>query len=177
MHRHGYQGRKFHRETDQRRALMKSLADSLIIHEQIKTTLPKAKELVPYIEKLVTRAKEPTLANRRIIISRLQTKSSAHKLVDEIAPRYKERVSGHVRVKRTTFRRGDNAQLAIISFIENNPKEAVNNNSSANQTPKSEEVKSTPESTKTTKPVAPKKSTKATAVKPKTTATKKETKS
>ena len=118
MHRHGYKGRKFHRETDQRRALMKGLADSFIKYESIETTLPKAKELVPYIEKLITKAKIGDLHNRRLIIARLQTTESAHKLVDEIAPKLGGRVSGHVRVERTTVRRGDNAQLARVSFVD-----------------------------------------------------------
>ncbi|CAN5685849.1 hypothetical protein BH23PAT2_BH23PAT2_04410 [soil metagenome] len=118
MHRHGYKGKKFHRETDQRRALMKGLADSLVKYESIETTLPKAKQLVPYIEKLITKAKVGDLHNRRLIMSRLQTTESAHKLVDEIAPKLGGRVSGHVRVERTIMRRGDNAQLARISFVD-----------------------------------------------------------
>ncbi len=117
MHRHGYQGRKFGRERDQRRALIKSLADSLVIHESIETTLPKAKELLPYMEKLVTKAKVGNLTSRRQIIAKLQTKEAAHKLVDELAPKLASKSSGHLRVKRTTLRRGDNAQLARISFI------------------------------------------------------------
>jgi len=117
MHRHGYQGRKFHRERDQRRALMKGLADSLIKYESIETTLPKAKEVVPYIEKLITKAKKGDLHNRRQIIASLQTIESAHKLVDEIAPKLTGRNSGHVRIERTTVRRGDNAQLARVSFV------------------------------------------------------------
>ncbi len=118
MHRHGYKGRKFHRERDQRRALMKGLADSLIKYESIETTLPKAKEVVPYIEKLITKAKKGDLHNRRQIIASLQTIESAHKLVDEIAPKLSGRVSGHVRVERTVTRRGDNAQLARVSFVD-----------------------------------------------------------
>lgn len=118
MHRHGYQGRKLHREVGQRRALIKNLADSLIQHGSIETTLPKAKELIPYMEKLVTKAKKADLHNRRQIISSLTTTSSAHKLVDEIAPKYTDRTSGHLTYKRTTSRRGDNAQLARVSFIE-----------------------------------------------------------
>lgn len=117
MHRHGYQGRKFHRERDQRTALMKGLADSLIKYETIETTLPKAKEIVPYIEKLITKAKKGDLHNRRQIIASLQTIESAHKLVDEIAPKLTGRVSGHVRIERTVLRRGDNAQLARVSFV------------------------------------------------------------
>lgn len=118
MHRHGYQGRKFHRERDQRRALLKGLADSLIKYETIETTLPKAKEVVPYVEKLITKAKKGDLHNRRLIISDLQTIASAHKLVDEIAPKLKGRDSGHLRIVRTRLRRGDNAQLARVSFVD-----------------------------------------------------------
>ena len=118
MHRHGYKGRKFHRERDQRRALMKGLADSLVKYETIETTLPKAKEIVPYIEKLITKAKKGDLHNRRQVISGLQTVESAHKLVDEIAPKLGARNSGHVRVVRTTLRRGDNTQLARVSFVD-----------------------------------------------------------
>lgn len=118
MHRHGYQGRKFHRERDQRRALIKGLSESLIIHQSIETTLPKAKAVVPYVEKLITKAKKGDLANRRRIISSLQTVSSAHKLVDEIAPKLSARASGHLRITKTDLRRGDNAQLAKISFVD-----------------------------------------------------------
>ncbi len=118
MHRHGYKGRKFNRETDQRQALVKGLADSLIIHESIETTLPKAKEIVPYVEKLITKAKKGDLHNRRQIISSLQTTASAHKLVDDIAPKLTGRDSGHLRVIRTRTRRGDNAQLARVSFVD-----------------------------------------------------------
>lgn len=125
MHRHQYQGRKFHRERDQRRALIKSLAEALIINESIETTLPKAKELVPYIERLITKAKRGDLHNRRQVIAGLQTVASAHKLVDELAPKMRGRVSGHVRVTRTSNRRGDNAQLARISFVDDLQAEAV----------------------------------------------------
>jgi large subunit ribosomal protein L17 len=118
MHRHGYKGRKFHRERDQRTALVKGLADSLVKYESIETTLPKAKELVPYVEKLITKAKKNDLHNRRLIISRLQTIASAHKLVDEIAPKLGARDSGHLRIQKTSLRRGDNAQLARVSFVD-----------------------------------------------------------
>jgi len=118
MHRHGYKGRKFHRERDQREALVKSLAEALIIYETIETTLPKAKELVPYVEKLITKAKKNDLHNRRQIISSLQTKASAHKLVDDIAPKLTLRNSGHLRIERTRLRRGDNAQLAKVEFVD-----------------------------------------------------------
>lgn len=118
MHRHGYQGRKFGRERDQRSALIKGLADSLIKYESIETTVEKAKEIVPYVERLITKAKKGDLHNRRQIISALQTIESAHKLVDDIAPKLGGRVSGHLRIERTSTRRGDNAQLARVSFVD-----------------------------------------------------------
>jgi large subunit ribosomal protein L17 len=118
MHRHGYKGRKFHRERDQRRALIKGLADSLVKYESIETTLPKAKEIVPYVEKLITKAKKADLHNRRQVISGLQTIASAHKLVDEIAPKLTGRNSGHLRIVKTKLRRGDNTQLARVSFVD-----------------------------------------------------------
>ena len=148
MHRHGYKGRKFHRERDQREALVKSLAEALIINESIETTWPKAKELVPYVEKLITKAKKNDLHNRRQIISSLQTVSSAHKLVDDIAPKLTGRNSGHLRVERTRLRRGDNAQLAKVEFVDD-----------LNATPVSKAVSAEPKSIKevaTTKIAAPK---------------------
>src|SRR5690242_18686589 len=118
MHRHGYQGRKLHRERDQREALVKGLADSLIKYESIETTLPKAKEVVPYVEKLITKAKKGDLHNRRQVIAHLQTLESAHKLVDELAPKMQGRTSGHLRIEKTQLRRGDNAQMARVSFVD-----------------------------------------------------------
>lgn len=118
MHRHGYKGRKFGRERDQRRALMKGLATSLVEHGKIETTLPKAKELVRYIEKLITKAKKGDLHNRRQVIAKLSTQAAAYKLVDEIAPQLTGRTSGHVRVERTRVRVGDGAQLATIAFVD-----------------------------------------------------------
>ena len=118
MHRHGYKGRKFGRERDQRRALLKGLATSLVEHGKIETTLPKAKELVRYIEKLVTKAKKGDLANRRAVIAGLSTQAAAFRLVDVIAPQLTGRTSGHVRVERTRIRVGDGAQLATIAFVD-----------------------------------------------------------
>jgi len=118
MHRHGYVGRKFGRERDQRRALLKGLATSLVEHGKIETTFPKAKELVRYIEKLITKAKKGDLANRRAVIAGLSTQAAAFKLVDEIAPQLTGRTSGHVRVERTRLRVGDGAQMAIIEFVD-----------------------------------------------------------
>jgi large subunit ribosomal protein L17 len=118
MHRHGYQGRKLRRERDQRRALLKGLATQLIEHGSIETTLPKAKEIVPYVEVLITKAKCGGLHNRRQLASDLTTIEAAHKLVDDIAPKLKGRDSGHLRIKRTRVRVGDSAQLARVSFVD-----------------------------------------------------------
>lgn len=118
MHRHGYVGRKFGRKTDQRRALIKGLATSLVMEGKIETTLPKAKELTRYIEKLVTKAKKGDLANRRLVIAGLSTQVAAFKLVDVIAPQLTKRNSGHVRVERTRLRVGDGAQMATIEFVD-----------------------------------------------------------
>lgn len=118
MHRHGYKGRKFSRERDQRRALIKGLSSNLIDNGSITTTTPKAKELVPYFEKLITKAKKGDLHNRRQVISKVATVDSAHKLVDEIAPKLTTRVSGHLRIVKKSNRRGDNAQMATVSFVD-----------------------------------------------------------
>lgn len=118
MHRHGYKGRKLGRERDQRRALIKGLATSLVEHGKIETTFPKAKELVRYIEKLITKAKKGDLANRRRVIAGLSTQAAAFRLVDVIAPQLTARNSGHVRVERTRLRVGDGAQMATIAFVD-----------------------------------------------------------
>ena len=118
MHRHGYKVRKIGRQRDQRRALLKGLATSLVMEESIETTFPKAKELVRYIEKLITKAKKGNLANRRAVIAGLSTQVAAVKLVDQIAPQLTGRTSGHVRVERTRLRVGDGAQMAIVEFVD-----------------------------------------------------------
>lgn len=118
MHRHGYKGRKFGLERDQRRALIKGLATSLVERGHIETTIEKAKEVRPYVEVLVTKAKKGDLHNRRQIIASLSTLGAAHKLVDVIAPKVKDRQGGYLRIKRTSTRMGDNAQMATISFVD-----------------------------------------------------------
>ena len=118
MHRHGYKGRKFGRERDQRRALLKGLATSLVIHGRIETTLPKAKETLRFTEKLITKAKKGDLHNRRQILARLGNIENTNKLVDVIAPQLAGRNSGHLRVERTAVRRGDGAEMAIIEFVD-----------------------------------------------------------
>jgi large subunit ribosomal protein L17 len=118
MHRHGYQGRKFGRERDQRKALMKGLVSSLFEHGKIETTLPKAKDLRPAAEKIITIAKRGDLASRRQVISKVSTLTIAHKLVDEIAPQLSGRDSGYLRIVKTDLRRGDNTQMAIVEFVD-----------------------------------------------------------
>lgn len=117
MHRHGYRGRKFGRERDQRRALMRGLMISLVEHGTITTTLPKAKELRPQAEKLITVARQGSLAGRRRLIAKLNV-DTANRLVDVIVPSLK-RDSGYLRVTRLDQRRvGDNAELATIEFVD-----------------------------------------------------------
>ena len=117
MHRHGYKGRKFGRETDKRRALTRGLQCSLIVNLSITTTLEKAKEIRRSTERLVTVAKKGGLANRRILISRLNSIEAADFLMDVVAPQIK-RDSGYLRIERAGNRKGDNAELATISFVD-----------------------------------------------------------
>ena len=117
MHRHGYKGRKFGRETDQRTALTRGLMRSLFKYKSINTTLAKAKEIRRPAEKLITIAKKGDLAARRTVIARLNDQETGNELIDFIAPQIK-RNSGYLRIERTGFRRGDNAEMATISFVD-----------------------------------------------------------
>ena len=117
MHRHGYKGRKFGRETDQRRALKRGLMCSLIEYQSITTTLARCKEIRREAEKLITLARRGGLANRRLVIARLDNLDAANLLVDVIAPQIK-RDSGYLRIERTGYRRGDNAEMGTISFVD-----------------------------------------------------------
>ena len=117
MHRHGYKGRKFGRETDQRTALTRGLMRSLFKYKSINTTLAKAKEIRRPAEKLITIAKKGDLAARRTVIARLNDQETGNELIDVIAPQIK-RNSGYLRIERTGFRRGDNAEMATISGVD-----------------------------------------------------------
>lgn len=117
MHRHGYKGRKFGRETDQRTALTRGLMRSLFKYKSINTTLAKAKEIRRPAEKLITIAKKGDLAARRTVIARLNDQETGNELINIIAPQIK-RDSGYLRIERTGFRRGDNAEMATISFVD-----------------------------------------------------------
>lgn len=109
--------RKLGRPRDSRRALMRGLAGDLIEHQSLTTTRAKAKELVPYVERLITKAKRGDLHNRRQIIARVATPASAHKLVDHLAPKLNRR-SGHLRLRPAGWRRGDHSPLATVSFVD-----------------------------------------------------------
>ena len=117
MHRHGYKGRKFGRETDQRLALTRGLMCSLIKYQSITTTLARAKEIRRSTEKLITMAKKGGLHNRRMIIARLNDLDAATILVDIIAPQIK-RDSGYLRIEHAGYRRGDNSEMGTISFVD-----------------------------------------------------------
>ncbi len=116
--RHGFRGRRFNRRVEHRKALFLNLSSALITHEQIVTTLPKAKDLRPVVEKLVTLAKRGDLHARRQAISTLRDPEVVKKLFDVIGPRYKARNGGYTRVLKAGFRHGDNAAMAVIEFVE-----------------------------------------------------------
>ena len=116
--RHGMSGRLLNRTSSHRKALFCNMADALVKHEQIKTTLPKAKELRPYVEKLVTFAKKGDLGSRRQALSKVNDKATVTKLFDVLAERYKERSGGYIRIMEAGFRFGDNAPMAIIEFVD-----------------------------------------------------------
>jgi large subunit ribosomal protein L17 len=116
--RHGVAHRKLGRTTSHRTAMFANMAASLIKHEQITTTLPKAKELRPFVEKLVTLAKRGDLHARRIAISRVRDVTQVRKLFETIGPRYKARDGGYTRVLKAGFRFGDNAPVAVIEFVD-----------------------------------------------------------
>ena len=119
--RHGMQGRKLNRTKSHRKAMFANMAVSLITHEQIKTTLPKAKDLRPYVEKLITLGKRGDLHARRQAISILRDEKVVAKLFGEIADRYKERSGGYTRVLKAGFRYGDAAPVAVIELVDRNP--------------------------------------------------------
>lgn len=116
--RHGNSGRKLNRTASHRKAMLANMAVALIKHEQIVTTLPKAKELRPYVEKLVTLGKRGDLHARRQAYSALPDKLWAAKLFDILGPRYAERQGGYIRILKAGFRHGDNAPLAVIEFVD-----------------------------------------------------------
>ena len=116
--RHGLSGRQLNRTSSHRKAMFANMSAALIKHEQIRTTLPKAKELRPIVEKMITLGKKGNLAARRQLASRLRDEAMAKKVFDELAPRYADRPGGYIRVLKAGFRYGDNAPMAIIEFVD-----------------------------------------------------------
>lgn len=116
--RHQVAGRKLNRTSSHRKAMFANMACALIKHEQIFTTLPKAKDLRPIVEKLITAGKKNDLAARRLLISRLRCEKSADKVLKTLSTRYAERKGGYIRVLKAGFRHGDNTPMAIIEFVD-----------------------------------------------------------
>jgi len=115
-HRHGLT--KLNKTTSHRLAMFRNMTNSLLKHEVIKTTLPKAKALRKVFEPIITLGKEPTLANRRLAFNRLRDREMVTKLFDELGPRYKSRNGGYIRILKFGFRNGDNAPMALVELVD-----------------------------------------------------------
>jgi large subunit ribosomal protein L17 len=116
--RHGFRGRRFNRTAEHRKAMFANMSAALIKHEQIVTTLPKAKDLRPVVEKLVTLAKRGDLTSRRLAMAQLRDAAMVRKLFEVLGPRYGERPGGYTRVLKAGFRYGDNAPMGVIEFVD-----------------------------------------------------------
>lgn len=123
--RHRQSNRKLNRTTSHRLAMLRNMANSLLKHEVIKTTLPKAKELRRVAEPLITLGKTPTLANRRLAFARLRDRDMVVKLFDELGPRYQARNGGYLRILKFGFRQGDNAPMALVELVDRPDLEAA----------------------------------------------------
>ena len=118
-------GRTFGRNSSRRKALFQALAISLIEHEGIKTTLPKAKELRSFIEPLITLAKEDSVSNRRLAFSKIRNKSAVGKLFSDLGPRFKDRPGGYSRIIKIGFRKGDAAPIAFIELVDRSTEDEI----------------------------------------------------
>jgi len=116
--RHKYSGRKLNRTSSHRTAMFKNMMASLIEYEEIKTTLPKAKELRGFVERLITISKIDTVAKRRIVFSRIRSKEAVSKLFNELGPRFKQRPGGYLRILKCGYRSGDKAPMAIVQLVD-----------------------------------------------------------
>ena len=142
--RHGMANKKLNRTSEHRKALLKNMLNSLIKYEQITTTLPKAKFLKPQADKIITLGKKETLQTTKMLMSKLQDISSAHKVTKTLSKRYEKRHGGYTRIIKAGFRYGDNAPMAVIEFVDRDvqakrvdkPKKVV-----TKETPKAEEKK------------------------------------
>ena len=137
--RHGMAGRKLNRRSQHRIAMFANMATALIKHEQIKTTLPKAKDLRPIVEQLITLGKKGGLANRRLAIARLRDEEQVKKLFDVLAKRYAKRAGGYTRVLKAGLRYGDAAPMAIIEFVDRDVEAKGKNSGTVLNTETSEE--------------------------------------
>ena len=116
--RHKYSGRKLNRTSAHRTSMFKNMMTSLIEHEEIKTTVPKAKELRGFLERLITISKIDTVAKRRIVFSRIRSKDAVAKLFNDLGPRFKERPGGYLRILKCGYRPGDKAPMAIVQLVD-----------------------------------------------------------
>ena len=116
--RHGHGLRKLNRTSSHRLAMFRNMANSLLTHEEITTTLPKAKELRRVVEPMITMGKKPTLANRRLAYDRLRDRDTVSKLFGVLGPRYAKRNGGYLRILKNGFRKGDNAPMALMSLLD-----------------------------------------------------------
>ena len=116
--RHKYSGRKLNRTSAHRTSMFKNMMTSLIEHEEIKTTVPKAKELRGFLERLITISKIDTVAKRRIVFSRVRSKDAVAKLFNDLGPRFKERPGGYLRILKCGYRAGDKAPMAIVQLVD-----------------------------------------------------------
>lgn len=126
--RHRKSGRKLNRTTEHRKAMFRNMAVSLLEHEVITTTVPKAKELRRVVEPLITLARSDSVANRRLAFSRLRQRQTVTKLFDEIGPRYKDRPGGYTRILKSGFRSGDCAPMAYIELVDRPQAESLEEN-------------------------------------------------
>ena len=124
--RHGHGLRKLNRTSEHRLAMLRNMMNSLLEHEVIKTTLPKAKELRRVVEPMITLAKDATLANRRLAFNRLRSRDMVVKLFDELGPRFKTRPGGYTRILKMGFRVGDNAPMALVELVDRPAETAPN---------------------------------------------------
>ena len=122
--RHGHGLRKLNRTSEHRLAMLRNMMNSLLTHEVIKTTVPKAKELRRVVEPMITLAKEPTVANRRLAFNRLRDRDVVVKLFNELGPRFKARPGGYTRILKMGFRVGDNAPMAFVELVDRAAEEA-----------------------------------------------------
>ena len=116
--RHGLANKKLNRTSEHRKALLKNMLNSLIKYEQIITTLPKAKLIKPQAEKLITLGKKKNLTNTRVLISKLQDKTNANKILNTLSKRYEKRAGGYTRIVKAGYRYGDNSPMAVIEFVD-----------------------------------------------------------